>query len=344
MEFQNKVTDKEQDDLQFLGFFGIIKESIKIILIWSKIFIQITLAFILPNSCLFLANNWVSMLLLSKITPNSSSLPNHQVGFSTYNNFSNSMNSEQTTLWIIKLLYMIVSTIFSLFIVSAIVYTVACIYTRKSITFRKVVSVVPKVWKRLMITFLCNFCIVFACMFVFIIIVCIFLFIYTMFLIQKVTSGQVGIYVVLAILTLLFMVGFFYMVMVWQLANVISVMENEYGFKALKKSKKLIKGKLGIAFSILVAINICGILISEMSKKFAGVGLVVKLSYGIPSVVLWSLLTLFSVVIQTIFYLVCKSYHHESIDKSMLADHLNVYLGEYIPLKNEDIQLERFQV
>ncbi|CAO2827683.1 unnamed protein product [Amaranthus hypochondriacus] len=344
MEFQNKVIDREQDDLQFLGFFGIIKESIKIILTCSKIFFQITLAFILPHSCLFLANNWVSMLLLSKITPNSSSLPNHQVGFSTYNNFSNSMNSNQTTLWIIKLLYMIVSTILSLFIVSGVVYTVACIYTRKSVTFRKVLSVVPKVWKRLMITFLCNFCIFFAFIFVFILILGIFLFIYTMFLMQKVTSGQVGIYVIVGILTILFMVGFFYLVMVWQLANVISVMENEYGFKALKKSKKLIKGKLGIAFSILLVINICAILISEMIKKFVGVGLVVKISYGIPSVMLWSLVTLFSVVAQTIFYLVCKSYHRESIDKSLLGDHLDVFVGEYVPLKNEDIQLDHFHV
>ena len=336
--------ESEQGDLQFLGFLGIFKHSLKIILKWSKIFFQITLAFILPNSFLFLANHWISELLFHKIHHNYSTLQFNQFNSQISTHISKSISKEWATYWIIKSIYFIFSMIFSLFSISAVVYTVACIYTRKSITFRKVVSVVPKVWKRLMITFLCNFCIVFACMFVFIIIVCIFLFIYTMFLIQKVTSGQVGIYVVLAILTLLFMVGFFYMVMVWQLANVISVMENEYGFKALKKSKKLIKGKLGIAFSILVAINICGILISEMSKKFAGVGLVVKLSYGIPSVVLWSLLTLFSVVIQTIFYLVCKSYHHESIDKSMLADHLNVYLGEYIPLKNEDIQLERFQV
>lgn len=161
---------------------------------------------------------------------------------------------------------------------------------------------------------------------------------------QKVTSGQVGIYVIVGILTILFMVGFFYLVMVWQLANVISVMENEYGFKALKKSKKLIKGKLGIAFSILLVINICAILISEMIKKFVGVGLVVKISYGIPSVMLWSLVTLFSVVAQTIFYLVCKSYHRESIDKSLLGDHLDVFVGEYVPLKNEDIQLDHFHV
>ncbi|KAL5647351.1 hypothetical protein ACJX0J_041706, partial [Zea mays] len=48
-------------------------------------------------------------------------------------------------------------------------------------------------------------------------------------------------------------------------------------------------------------------------------------------------------VTQTIVYLVCKSYHHESLDKTNISDHLEVYLGDYVPLKASDVQMEQFQ-
>ncbi|GAU34592.1 hypothetical protein TSUD_15070 [Trifolium subterraneum] len=39
-----------------------------------------------------------------------------------------------------------------------------------------------------------------------------------------------------------------------------------------------------------------------------------------------------------------QSYHHENIDKSALADHLEVYLGEYVPLTAKDVQLENYRI
>ncbi|KAK7828719.1 hypothetical protein CFP56_029993 [Quercus suber] len=59
--------DREQEDLQFLGFFGVFKESFKIIFSWRRIFSQITLALILPLSFIFLAHIQISQLLFFKI-------------------------------------------------------------------------------------------------------------------------------------------------------------------------------------------------------------------------------------------------------------------------------------
>ena len=73
-----------------------------------------------------------------------------------------------------------------------------------------------------------------------------------------------------------------------------------------------------------------------------GIGAGARAGYG---VVMWVLLVgviLLGLVVQTVVYFVCKSYHHESIDKSSLADHLEVYLGEYVPLKGRDVQLEQY--
>ncbi|XP_057543339.1 uncharacterized protein LOC130821565 [Amaranthus tricolor] len=128
--------------------------------------------------------------------------------------------------------------------------------------------------------------------------------------------------------------------MIWQLANVVSVMEKHYGFKALMRSKELIKGKMKTAFAILLVINLFALPIMKLIEHLNGFRLGQKIGLGIVCLVLWALFSLFGLVVHTIFYLVCKSYHHENIDKSLLADHLEaVYLGEYVPLKAE-VQLE----
>ncbi|KAL8229379.1 hypothetical protein R6Q57_014279 [Mikania cordata] len=47
-------------------------------------------------------------------------------------------------------------------------------------------------------------------------------------------------------------------------------------------------------------------------------------------------------LVQSVFYYVCKSYHHQGIDKNALYDHLGGYLGEYVPLKSS-IQMENLE-
>ena len=59
--------DMEQGELQFSGFFGICKESFKIINIWMKIFTQISLGLVLPLPILFLTQIQLSDLLFAKV-------------------------------------------------------------------------------------------------------------------------------------------------------------------------------------------------------------------------------------------------------------------------------------
>ncbi|KNA20592.1 hypothetical protein SOVF_050960, partial [Spinacia oleracea] len=239
MPFQIKTIENEQEDLQFLGFFSIFKESFKIILTWPKIFIQITLSLILPQSFLFLANNWISKLLLTKIHQNDT--------YKVASPPSHSVHSEWISYWLIKAVYVIFSMVLSLFIISAVVYIVACIYTGKDIAFKKVMSVVPKVWKQLMVTFLCNFCIMFTylCILSLVIVLPIIFFYKPERGGRHLGTSQIGVLVIVLLISTLLILGFFYITMIWQLANVVSVMEKSCGFKALKKSKKLIKGKMG---------------------------------------------------------------------------------------------------
>ncbi|XP_015888475.3 uncharacterized protein LOC107423436 [Ziziphus jujuba] len=335
--------DVEQEEMQFFGLFGIFKESYKIIISWRKIFTQITFSLILPLVFIFLAQKEVSEILFAKIIHNEADMMVTEIGSRRYNNLNDVVNSELTTLFLIKAVYFTFLLILSLLSTSAAVYTIACIYTGRDVNFRKVMSVVPKVWKRVMVTFLCTFLAFFA-YHVFAIIVLI---------IWVVLMGESryanGFVIGLVFLGIVYFAGLVYMSLVWHLASVVSVLEEARGIKAMRKSRALMKGKMWVAICVFF---ILGIVSSAVQFAFQNLvvhgwsfGVLVKVGYSIVCFSLMVILFLFVLVIQTVLYFVCKSYHHENIDKSALSDHLEVYLlGEYVPLKSKDVQLEQVHV
>ncbi|XP_010270454.1 PREDICTED: uncharacterized protein LOC104606785 [Nelumbo nucifera] len=328
--------DADAEEFQFLGIVGIFKESIKIILSWREIFIKITLALILPLAFIFLAHIQVTEFFFANITNNQDSLDNTPEDSPTYNTILDRLSSEWTAFWLFKAVYLLAVLIFSLLSTSAVVYTVACIYTAKEITFKKVMSVVPKVWKRLMVTFLWNFIIVFAYNIVAVLIILIFLILFG--------SATMIIFVLLV----LYSVGLVYITVVWHLASVVSVLEDSYGMQAMVKSKDLIKGKTQVASAIFLVLNFGFAAIHSAFEKLVvhgfSLGIGDRVVFGIICCMFLFVMMLLALVVQTVIYFVCKSYHHENIDKSCLADHLEVYLGEYVPLHGKDIQLENYYV
>ncbi|KAG8499406.1 hypothetical protein CXB51_005934 [Gossypium anomalum] len=166
--------------------------------------------------------------------------------------------------------------IFSLLSTSAVVYTIACIYTARELTFDKVMSVVPKVWKRLMVTFLCTF----LTMFVYHV-VAIFIMVSSVILLL----GTDAVDAVLAILLVLYFVGFLYMTIIWHLASVISVLEECYGFQAMMKGKNLIKGKLWVAIIIFLMLVISLAIIQAAFQSLvvhgSSLGMAMRVVYAI---------------------------------------------------------------
>lgn len=331
--------DREQEDMQFLGLFDIYSEAYKIIITWRKIFSQITLTLILPLSFIFLAHIEISRVLFTKIIHNESELDETRAGTQKYEHLSDIISSEWTYFWLFRAAYFTFLLIFSLLSTSAVVYTIACVYTARDVTFKKVMSVVPKVWKRLIVTFMCTF----IAFFVYHV-----LFLLTLILgVLTVGFTRVGTPIFIMIL-IFYVVGFVYMTIVWQLASVISVLEDSYGVKAMMKSKELIRGKMGVAIVIFFKLNFLLVVIQALFETFVvngqSMGFGGRLGFGLLCLLLLFKLILFGLVVQTVIYFVCKSYHHQNIDKSVLSDHLEVYLGEYVPLKARDVQLEQFHV
>lgn len=327
--------DKEQEEIQFLGFFGIFKESFNIVPTWRKIFCQITLAMIIPLSFIYLAHIQISHFLFGKILQYEFVLERIPQGTPTYDKLSDMLSSEWIAFLTFKIGYFIFFLILALLSTSAVVYTIACIFTAKEISFKKVMSVVPKVWKRLIVTFVWNFIILFAYNIAVLLIFVIF--------IVLIPPGIISA-ILLILLLIAYFVGFVYISVIWHLASVISVLEESFGLNAMIKSQDLIKGKMGISMVIFIILNLCFIGIQFAFERIVvlGHGFVLRIGYGLLCLSLLSLLILVGLIIQTIIYFICKSYHHENIDKSSLADHLEVYLGEYVPLKERDVQLEQF--
>ncbi|CAI9778050.1 unnamed protein product [Fraxinus pennsylvanica] len=331
--------EREQEEMQFLGLFDIYLESCKIIFRWKKIFTQITLSLILPLSFIFLAHEEVSEILYWRIRRTEHRLRWTKTGTPKYEKLSDLASSEWAYYMIFRAVYFTFLLIFSLLCTSAVVYTVACIYTAREITFKKVMSVVPKVWKRLMVTFLCTFFTWFAYNIIFVL---------TLILWGATIADSTAGAVIFMILLILYLIGFVYMTIIWQLASVVTVLEDSYGFKAMLKSKDLIKGKMFITIIIFFMLNFTLVIINFVFKAYVvygwRVGVLKKIGFGVLCLGLLLNLILFGLIIQTVIYFVCKSYHHENIDKSALSDHLEVYLGDYVPLKAKDVQLEEYHV
>ncbi|KAK9069465.1 hypothetical protein SSX86_011369 [Deinandra increscens subsp. villosa] len=318
--------DKPQEEMQELGFFGIYKESIKTILSLKKIFTKITLAFILPMSFIFLFHFVIARIIDWKIDRDEERAYNSNV---ENEHLYRKISSEWIWYWIFKIIYLSFLLLFSLLTTAAVVYTIADTYLGNEVTFNKVVKVVPKVWKRLALTFLWTY-------FGF--------FIYNVvagvvFLIWETTTtfstfGVVMFYVILAI----YLVGFIYITALWQLASVVTVLESSYGLRAMIKGNELIKGKRWLSWFVFFVLHgiFLGILILFFVLAWDGfLGVLV----GIVCVFLLMNLFLLGYVCTTMLYFVCKSYHCEAIDMIGLSSQLGGYLGEFEPASKQDIQL-----
>ncbi|BAT03461.1 Os08g0107100, partial [Oryza sativa Japonica Group] len=197
-------------------------------------------------------------------------------------------------------------------------------------------------WRRLAATFLAAFLLLFAYHLLF---VAVFVA-----LLVAADSGS-GLAALLAfLLALAYIAGLVYLSVVWHLASVVSVLEDYKGFEAMRKSKALIQGKLWTASAIFFVLNVVFIVVEVAFRAWVvrgathGLGAGSRLLLGLAMLAALCAVVMLALVVQTVVYLVCKSYHHESIDKSNLSDHLEVYLGEYVPLKASDVQMEQFNL
>ncbi|KAK9110366.1 hypothetical protein Sjap_018426 [Stephania japonica] len=317
------ITEAEQ--LKHLGFLGIFKESHNIIVSkWSCIFIKIFLALIFPFCLLTLTDMHISDFLLLKIMSNHINLDDTMSFYPSYKRIKRELALQWPLFGISNLLYFLVGLIvLYLFSISAISYAVNSIYASKDTTFKEVVRAAPKVWKKLVITFLWNFFIQF---------IPIFATLLAIFLVLGIIGGYAALAILIcAIVFILFIAGFMYLNVIWSLASVVSVLEECYGLRAFKRSKDLMKGKkklcIGIYMVFEVLLVIVQVLYLMLVGSFNSRSPIVAYATVPVFCFLLLVLVLLGLVAQTILYLVCKSHHHELNSRSSLGDQLDGHMG-----------------
>lgn len=315
--------DIAPEELQFLTVSDILKESTSIPKLSPRTFYLITLTLIFPLSFAILAHSLFTHPLLSQIQD-------------PYGSHS----SEWTKLLIFQFFYLIFLFAFSLLSTAAVVFTVASLYTSKPVSFSNTLSAIPSVFKRLFITYLW----VSLTMVVYNVIFLCFL---VLLIVAIDTQNPVLFVFSVIVVFVMFLVVHVYITALWHLASVVSVLEPVYGFAAMKKSYELLKGKIGLAFFmvfgyLVVCAAINGVFGSVVVHGW-DYGVFTRVVVGGFLVGVLVIVNLVGLLVQSVFYYVCKSYHHEGIDKSALHDHLGGYLGEYVPLKSS-IQMENLDV
>nr|XP_043639479.1 uncharacterized protein LOC122610565 [Erigeron canadensis] len=318
--------DKDQSEMQNIGFFGVFKETFKAIFSWKKIFAQITVTFILPLSFVFFAHIIFGDILKWGMAEEEfieDPYYHHKDEWSRWVGY-----------WVFKILYMTFFFLFYLLSTAAIVYTIANVYTGSDVTFKKVVKIVPKVWKRLAFTFVWSY----VCFFIYNAVCGIALFFWAS--IMSETTFDI---IVFWVMFLLYGIGFVYITAVWQLASVVSVLESSYGWGAMKKGNALIRGKRWLSWFVFFALYFIFVVILIVFYiclwNYTNYSLII----AIVCLFLLTILFLVAYVAQTMLYLVCKSHHGESIDKVGLSTQLEGYLDQTEPVsyENRDIELGR---
>ncbi|KAL2456308.1 hypothetical protein Adt_46855 [Abeliophyllum distichum] len=109
--------DREDEEFQFLGFFGIFKESFTIISSWIKIFSEIRIAMIVPLSLIYLGYIQISQIFFSHIMFNEYILDRVPKGTHSYDKISDVLSSEWTAFVLFKIGYFISILIFILWAV-----------------------------------------------------------------------------------------------------------------------------------------------------------------------------------------------------------------------------------
>ncbi|KAK4564409.1 hypothetical protein RGQ29_006465 [Quercus rubra] len=319
--------DLPPEHLQFLTIPDILKESTSIPKQSPKTFYLITLTLIFPLSFAILAHSLFTHPLLTH-------LQNYQPD-------PTQTRHQWTLLLLFQFLYLIFLFAFSLLSTAAIVFTVASLYTSKPVSFSSTISAIPSVFKRLFVTFLWVS-----------LLMVIYNFVFLTFLVLLVvaidTQNTFLLVFAVLIIFILFLFVHVYITALWHLASVVSVLEPVYGFSAMKKSYELLKGKTLYAFVLVfVYLAICGVIggvfgsvVVHGGEKF---GVFVRIVVGGFLVGVLVIVNLVGLLVQSVFYYVCKSFHHQGIDKLALLDHLGGYLGEYVPLKSS-IQMENLEI
>ncbi|XP_010932271.1 uncharacterized protein [Elaeis guineensis] len=319
--------DLQLEQLESVTLADVLRESVSIPRSSPRTFALITLTLVFPLSFAVLAHTLFTHPIFRHLHASSSS-----------------SSGEWALLLLYQFIYLLFLFTFSLLSTAAVVFAVASLYAAKPVSFRSTLSAIRPILPRLLRTFLWVALIMLLYNLA-------FAFSILLLLVATHSVDSPSFLLGLALVLLAFLAAHVYISAIWHLASVVSVLEPICGLAAMTKSRDLLRGRARMAAAFVATyLGFCGLIgwafraivvKGPDEDGSAGAGTGTKVLIGGALVAVLVVLNLVGLLVQSVFYYVCKSYHHQQIDKSVLYDHLGGYLGEYVPLKSS-IQMENF--
>ncbi|KAH9717503.1 hypothetical protein WN944_023194 [Citrus x changshan-huyou] len=309
--------EERHQELKRLGFFGILKESFKLIFSHKKLFTQISQSLLIPISIILEVKILTAILFSFNMFKNRADPEDITVfiipQYSTLN-ISYIASFKWVALWLLsEVTYLILLLVLSILSTVTIAYSTASIYKTKDTTFKKAAAVVPELWKPVLITFLLVFAVTFVYDYILgpvlgLILRLLFL---KRFAFLKIVIG--------VILTVLYIVVFVYITLIWHVGTMVSALENDiYGAKAIIKGRNFLKGKMKDSVAVFVVLLTLAAGVDAAFALVVVYGTIriwaIRIGIGILLVLLKLMMVLIGLVAQTVIYFVCKSYHDENFE------------------------------
>lgn len=284
----------------YFGFLSILKESLQLIPKNGKLFALTTFLHILFSSILLSILNFEIKFFFKDIILKASILSTSLDDTFKIMNFFADIKEDFRFLLII---YVAITVVLSLL---SFLYTIATIILSSNIniSLKEFVLKITKAFKYAFITRLYTNMLGIGYIFI-------VLFLLSPILISSTNIFLVSIGIIVGIISFLF---FLYLSVVWILALVISVIEEDYyGIKALAKSGRLIKGNRLNGFIFNVLFSIISSLLSLIYLKInkANKGVINQTINSIFLVIISSFFNLLLLVAYTVLYNHCKKNHGE---------------------------------
>ncbi|GMP36284.1 hypothetical protein CsSME_00008462 [Camellia sinensis var. sinensis] len=325
--------------LELLGFVGILKESIKLLLQSKngKLIATITTISILLNSLLssffilftrpFIGDLLAKQALLYLPTQNSSDTDPSDMFVD--------IKHDIRILLVVEFASFLASFTVSLFSISSMILASAVTYYGKSLSFKDLLSRFFKLFVRPLVTFLQFKLTVISYIIVFVLAL--------MFLLAIIYTDHLFTFILINIaLFVLTSIFWIYFSVFWSLAMVISVIEEScYGIQALRKASRLIKDRRlqGFALNFVFVLPMVIVFMVTMMIGDRKSSLSTQIVMVLVMTVFSSLVMVFQWISLTVLYFQCKKTHGEAIESQGSIEEYSRVLSS-TPLLKEDIPQE----
>ncbi|KAL2502374.1 hypothetical protein Fot_36222 [Forsythia ovata] len=304
---------------EFFSFLVILKKSIKLLPKNGNLMVLIVIISVVLNSILFLSFNFSLKSLTNDMVgifmPDPSSFVPNQSPF-TPNTTSvmpdptlllgqgGRLREDFAILLAVQMAFIIGAFVISILTTTATVLVSAMSYNDKTLSLTNLCSRIVTRWKRALVTGF--YTKLHAIGYLFLVVAL------AVPLLMSANKATISAAILLGISASFY---FLYLVVVWILAVVVSVVDESYGMEAIGKAATVIKGKRLHGFMLNIFFNLLGLIVVQGYRIILGEkGLLNLTMYGLFMMVFPSLGNLFLSVAYTVLYFQCKKIHGEEIE------------------------------